>query len=323
MMDIKDLRLVLAIAEHGSLVRAARVLGTSQPTLTRTLSELETRLRGPLFERSRQGVIITDLGRAVLRDAQDLVDRLARLEHYVATVRGDQLQELSVVAGAFAAESICIAAAARMATLYPNLRLRLKSMNWADVPRVVNEREATIGVMDVRGVASDSGLVVEPLRPQPGVFVVRPGHPLAGRATLDLADIMAFPMLMIGRVFEPVQARFAEAREEARSRSRLHPAFPAIVQESPTVALAALRHSDAVACVTLAIASQALRADTLVALPWRAPWVSVHPGIVRLRTRKLQEPELAFIDLLRDSDAQTERETLDWCAAAGMSPACS
>lgn len=51
MFEVRDLRMVRAIHEHGSLVRAARVLGIAQPALTRQLAA-GGRLRGPLFERS-------------------------------------------------------------------------------------------------------------------------------------------------------------------------------------------------------------------------------------------------------------------------------
>ena len=46
MIEVRELRLVKAIDDHGSLVRAARVLGIAQPALTRALARLEARLRG-------------------------------------------------------------------------------------------------------------------------------------------------------------------------------------------------------------------------------------------------------------------------------------
>ena len=79
MLEARDLRLVRSIEENRSLVRAARALGTTQPALTRSLAALEARLQGRLFERSRQGVIATDLGRAVLAEAADILERLDRV----------------------------------------------------------------------------------------------------------------------------------------------------------------------------------------------------------------------------------------------------
>jgi DNA-binding transcriptional LysR family regulator len=322
MLDVRDLRLVQAIGEHGSLVRAARVLGVSQPSLTRALAALEARLRGPLFERSRRGVIATNLGRAVLADAADILGRLSRLDRTLAEVRGRQTEDLTIAAGAYAAETIALSAAARMLADHASVRVRLVTANWADVPRMVLEREAPIGIAELRGFPADPAIEVEPLRPQPAVFVVRRGHPLALRPDATLADILAFPFAFIGRAPQPVQGPMAAAREAARAAGTLHPAFPALVHESPTVTLKALAHGDVVAGVTVAIALDALRRDDIIALPFREPWVSVQPGVLRLRNRPPSEAEHAFLDLLRDADARAERDALAWLQAAGIRADC-
>jgi DNA-binding transcriptional LysR family regulator len=322
MLEVRELQLIQAISEHGSLVRAARVLGVSQPALTRSLAAVETRLRGPLFERSRKGVMPTNLGRALLSEAADILGRLEQLERTITEVRGGQARDLVIAAGAYIAETVGIVAAARMLAGHPTVRVRLLTANWADVPRMVHEREAPIGLVDLRGFEPDPGLTVERLRPQPAVFVVRPGHALTGKPTLGLADIMAFPFVFIGRVPQAVQGPMAAAREAARAAGTMHPAFPALVHESPTVALNALRHCDAVAGVTVALALEALRRGDVVALPFREPWVSVHPGILRLRNRAASEAEQAFLDLLHDADAEVERDAWAWCAEGGYSTDC-
>lgn len=322
MLEVRDLRLIKAIEEHGSLARAARVLRIGQPTLTRSLAALEARLRGRLFERGSRGVIATDLGRAVLAEAADLLQRLERLDRHLAVVRGEQVRDLTIVAGAYIAESIALVAAARMLAPHPTLRIRLVAANWAEVPRAVTEREAPLGLLDLRAYQEDPGLEVQRLRPQPGIFVVRADHPLAGRNGIGLADIQAYPFALIGRIPREVQAPIAAAREAARLAGALHPAFPALVHESPTVALGLLRHCDAIAAVTIAIAAPALRTGEVVALPWRAPWVSVQPGIIRLRNRPFGEAEQAFLDLLETADREAERDALAWCAAHGMSADC-
>lgn len=322
MLEIRDLRLVKAIAEHGSLARAARVLGVAQPALTRSLAALEARLRGPLFERGSRGVIATDLGRAILAEADDLLGRLERLDRHLSAVRGEQVRDLTVVGGAYIAESVAMPAAARMLALHPSVRLRLVVANWADAPQMVIAREASIGLVDLRGYAGDPGLEVEPLRRQPGIFVTRPGHPLASARQAGLVDIMAYPLIFLGRAPREVQGPFAEAREAARLAGAVHPAFPAMIHESPTVALTALRHCDAVVAITVALAAPALRSGEVVALPWRAPWLSIHPGVIRLRGHPPGEAERGFLDLLQTADREVEGESLAWCERLGVSPAC-
>jgi DNA-binding transcriptional LysR family regulator len=228
-----------------------------------------------------------------------------------------------VIAGAYMAETLCLTAAARMLSAFPNTRVRLVSANWTEVPAAILEREAPIGMMDIRGFVADPGLSVEKLRPQPGIFVARAGHPLAGRASVSLADIMAYPLAFIGRAPREVQAPHIAAREEARRLGQLHPAFPALVHESPTVMLKLLPQCDAVAAVSVTMAMEALRHGDIVALPWqRAPWASIHPGIITLRNRALGAAEQGYLDLIRAADHQAAEEALAWCAAQGVPSKC-
>ena len=322
MLEARELHLVRVIAEHRTLVQAARVLGVGQPALTRSLAALETKLRGRLFERSRQGVVPTNLGRTVLAEAADILERLERLDRAMSEVRGGQLRELRIVCGNYVGETIGLRAVARMVPLFPTTRLRILSGDWVEVPRALQAREAAIGLLDLRGHAPDPGLEIERLRPHPGVFVVRRDHPLTKLEKLDLAAILAFPLIMIGRVPQEVQGPMAAAREAARAAGAAHPAFPAIIQDSPTVAVGLLRHCDAVVPLTPGIAGEALREGRVVALPWREPWMALHPGIMRLRGRPPGEAEQAYLDLLRDTDRAMERENLAWMAELGLPTEC-
>jgi DNA-binding transcriptional LysR family regulator len=70
--DWNDLRFLLAVAEEGSTLAAARVLGVNQSTVQRRLAELEARLGQRLVERQQAGYRLTDLGVAVLPQAQSV-----------------------------------------------------------------------------------------------------------------------------------------------------------------------------------------------------------------------------------------------------------
>jgi DNA-binding transcriptional LysR family regulator len=299
MLHVRDLQIVRAIHAEGSLARAARVLGVGQPALTRSLAALEAKLRGPLFERNRRGMVPTDLCRAMLADGTDILERLERLDRRMLEACGTHTQELSVSAGPYAAETIGMHAAARMLSLHPSVRIRMVASNWAEVPRAVREREASIGLLDVSEISDATDLTMELLEPQPSFFVARRGHPLAGVATIDLDDIMAFPLVFLGRVPRRVQDPLVQAREVARGRGRLHPAFPGVIHESPTVSLTVVRHSDAVTGVTLPIAEAAIRAGHIVPLAWRAPWMTLRSGIIRARLNPVTTVEEAYVAALR------------------------
>ena len=74
-LDWNDVRTFLAVAECGSLNAAARLLGMTQPTISRRMEEFEYRLRAKLFDRSSRGVMLTEAGMMV----RDLAQSMARL----------------------------------------------------------------------------------------------------------------------------------------------------------------------------------------------------------------------------------------------------
>lgn len=72
-MDIKELTNFIAIAENGSISKAARELHISQPPLTKQLQRLKTELNVTLFERTSKGVTLTKKGRMFYRRALSLI----------------------------------------------------------------------------------------------------------------------------------------------------------------------------------------------------------------------------------------------------------
>lgn len=69
-MEWSDLRIFLAIARAGTLAKAAKVVGLTQPTMGRRLRALEEALGQTLFQRSPDGFVLTDDGQAILAHAE-------------------------------------------------------------------------------------------------------------------------------------------------------------------------------------------------------------------------------------------------------------
>lgn len=82
-VELRHLRVVVLVAESGSVGRAARSLKVSQPSLTAQLKRIETAFGGRLFDRSHAGVTPTPLGRYAVERARVI---LADVDHLTATV---------------------------------------------------------------------------------------------------------------------------------------------------------------------------------------------------------------------------------------------
>ncbi|MGC7096090.1 LysR substrate-binding domain-containing protein [Amycolatopsis lurida] len=82
-IELRHLRVVCAIADAGSITRAAARTGTTQPALTATLQRIERAWGGRLFARSREGVTLTAFGESVLPLARGVLASANALDHHV------------------------------------------------------------------------------------------------------------------------------------------------------------------------------------------------------------------------------------------------
>ncbi|MEV7420093.1 LysR family transcriptional regulator [Streptomyces sp. NPDC089919] len=188
-LEVRHLRAVCAIAETGSLHKAARLLGVSQPSLTTQLRRIERALDGELFLRERTGCRPTPLGRAVLGRARPVLDGMAALVAEARTAAlGPRLRIGSTASRA-------------LPGWLRRLRRRLPEAETSllvDVSANALLRMVAAGQLDVAFVHEVEGC---PLRIPTGlelwVLVEREpqfvslarDHPAAGQEVVDLADL--------------------------------------------------------------------------------------------------------------------------------------
>lgn len=91
-----QLQMLVAIAEHGTLMAAADALNLSQPAVTKGVKELETRLDVQLLERSGTGIRLTQFGETLLRRARSVVADITRAEQEIAEMRSGAERTLSI-----------------------------------------------------------------------------------------------------------------------------------------------------------------------------------------------------------------------------------
>src|ERR1700685_3612205 len=73
---LRDLHIVLAVAESGSMTKASAKLAISHPVISKTISDLEHTLGVRLFDRNPQGVELTAYGRALLKCGVNVFDEM-------------------------------------------------------------------------------------------------------------------------------------------------------------------------------------------------------------------------------------------------------
>lgn len=89
-LELRHLQIVCAIADHGSVTKAASALGLAQPALTSQLQRIERSLGGPLFDRDRRGARPTALGDLVLSRARVVLPAVEGLQEEVTRLAIDR-----------------------------------------------------------------------------------------------------------------------------------------------------------------------------------------------------------------------------------------
>ncbi|MDL4817003.1 LysR family transcriptional regulator [Actinomadura opuntiae] len=95
-MNLRQLRYVVATADHGTMTSAAQALYVAQPALSRAVRELERELGVELFARSGRGVVLTPVGEQVVRQARAALDAVDAIEGMSAARSDGRGAELRV-----------------------------------------------------------------------------------------------------------------------------------------------------------------------------------------------------------------------------------
>ena len=83
----RDMRLILKVADSGSVVAAAEAAGITQPALSRVIHRFERELGMPIFERQRTGMALTEIGEIVAEEIRCLVREMDASEARIVRSR--------------------------------------------------------------------------------------------------------------------------------------------------------------------------------------------------------------------------------------------
>ncbi len=193
---MQHLRTFLAIAESGSLVRAAGKLNVTQPAVTKILAELEADIGQPLVERTRQGIVLTASGHILLSYA---TRSLRTLQEGLDSVAETQLADAPVIRiGALpnVGATVLPAAVRGFVVNFPTARLRISTGSNALLLASLRQGRLDLVIGRLGEPADMQGLAFEQLYTEPLVFVSRPDHPLAVSKQLPIAELGRFQLLL-------------------------------------------------------------------------------------------------------------------------------
>jgi DNA-binding transcriptional LysR family regulator len=196
-VKLRDLHIVLAVAEAGSMTRAAEELAVSYPVVSKTISELEHTLGVKLFDRSISGVEPTHYGRALLKSGVAVFDEMRRGLQQIEFIKQPDAGELRISSSIVTDAGLLPAIIERFAQEFPRAMVDVLSENIA-IQQYDNLRDRKVELVFGRlpTTMSEPDLIAEPLFDEPLVVAAGSESSWAKRRKLTFADLIGEPWVL-------------------------------------------------------------------------------------------------------------------------------
>ena len=194
---LRQVQYFVAVAEQGSVTRAAQNLSISQSSVTEALKELESDLGVELFERHPRGLTITHNGHQFLRHATKILasvsDARTSFSGQQSTLSGTlNIGVTSLVAGYVLSDLL-----ARYRRACPGIEVSAIEDNGGYLEHLLVGGELDVAVMVISNLRDRMALQAEILETSPYRLWLPMGHPLVSADIISVADIAREPLIML------------------------------------------------------------------------------------------------------------------------------
>jgi LysR family transcriptional regulator for metE and metH len=194
-LEVRDLRMVSAVAAEGSLTQAGTRLNVTQPALSRHLAALERRVGAPLFARTGLRMQPTAAGELLLRHARELLDRVAQTETELRDLQRAPRRALRIGTDCYTGYHWLPGVVARYNTRHPEIEIEIAFDAAGDPVRRLRTGDVDVALVTDGG--QERGLATRRLFSDEYIAVVAPGHRLSARAFIDAADLIGERVMLM------------------------------------------------------------------------------------------------------------------------------
>ncbi len=198
MLSVDRLRVLHAIAAHGSLSAASQALHVTNSAVSQQLTKLEREVGQPLVERNGRGVRLTDAAELLVEHTSRILSLVHRAEADLEAHRGDVTGHLRLSATPTAVRGLLPAALPALREAHPALRVELREEEPQDSVAAMARGDADLAlVVDWMGAPLQlpQGMTRASLMEDVGDIALPVDHPLAHREILELDEILDLPWI--------------------------------------------------------------------------------------------------------------------------------
>jgi len=295
-MKLQDLHVLMAVVQVGSMRKAAALLNTTQPSVSRSIAELEAAVGVRLLDRNPEGVALTEYGSALLDGGKAMFDDLRQAVKKIEFLADPEAGEVRIVSGHHHAASFVFVVVERLARRHPRMVFHLTSENTTELLESdLYARNVDLLIGRKWGSISDDRLGFEHLFDDPNFVVAGTQHPLARRRRIDAAELSNESW-----VLPPPGSQAGAAAVEAFRISGLDYPRATVFAILPEVRIRLLATGRFLTIFPNSVLASSKLHSIVKVLPVKMTLPHIPTGIVTLKSRTLSPAARLFIEQARD-----------------------
>ncbi|AYG66970.1 MULTISPECIES: LysR family transcriptional regulator [unclassified Rhizobium] len=197
-LKLNHLRMIVTIEDHGQISAAAESMNMSQPAASRMLSEMESIVKSPLYERVARGVMLTPFGLALAKRARKILLELREAGRELGALRTGKGGSVFLGAVTAPAISLVVPAIQRVTRTYPGIEINIEVENSNVLARELLAARHDFIISRIPDDLDPRLFTAHEIGVEKACLVVRNGHPLLEKGVASLPDLAGYDW-----VFQP------------------------------------------------------------------------------------------------------------------------
>jgi DNA-binding transcriptional LysR family regulator len=294
-MKLHDLHVLMTVAQAGSMRKAATLLNTSQPAISRSIAELENAIGVPLLDRNPKGVGPTAYGRALLDGGAAMFDELHQAVKKIEFLADPTAGEVRIGSIIPLAASFVSAVVDRLSRRCPRIVFHFVTGGTDTLHGKLHERNVDLLIARRYGPAADERESFEFLFDDPYIVVAGAKSPWARRRGFALAELINDSWVLP----PPENPAWSLAMEAFRASGLDYPRATAFA-DPPEVRMSLLASGHFLSFFPASALRFPTKRPELKVLPVELPSARVQIGIITLKDRTLSPVVKLFVEQARE-----------------------
>jgi DNA-binding transcriptional LysR family regulator len=292
-IKLRDLHILMAVADTGSMAKAAAKLRISHPAISKTISDMEGTLGVRLLDRGAQGAQLTAFGEVLLRCGINIFDEMRQSLRSLEHLSDPNSGEVRLGCTDIILHSLVPTIVRRFSSRYPGVQLDVTLTNPGQ-HQVQQLRERKIDLLMTRATGKQDDFTSEVLFDEPFVFVVGAQSEFARKRRPSLKDIIKSSWVL--PPYESAPGALVAAVFRANDVS---PPKPAVKTVAIQLTVSLIASGEFVGILPASVAALSAHQAALRALPLKSSGPRISAEIVFLKNRTLSPVVESFIDCAR------------------------